>query len=247
MRCLIFAKRNIIELIRTPLNLFFTVLFPVVMFLIFQLIVFATGVTKEQVPMFNVENLVVSISVFSFAFLALNVSMIIAKDRETSFQSRLMVSPMRPIDFLVGYLLPQILLALVQTVLMFVLGVIFGLKITISIIPTLFSLFVISVFYICLGLIIGSIFTDKSSAGVSSILVNVTAIFGGMFFPLADGTFKTVLSFFPFLPTIAFGQGVLNGITENLLQYGLTVLGYLIITLVISVLIFYNRIKKGNK
>ncbi len=243
MKSLIFAKRNIIEYLRSPLVLFFTLAFPIAMFFIFQLIKLGTGATDQITPMFSAKNLTASIAVFSYSFISLSLSLQISKDRESSFQARLSVSPLKSVDFFLGYLIPALIITTCQTVFSFILGLCFGLKISIGLIYAFLSLILISVFYISIGLIFGSILSEKACGGVSSIVVNVTALASAMFFPLTDGAFKTVLSCMPFLPSVAIPQSFISGSYENILLYSLVFIGYFAIAICASIWIFGKILK----
>ncbi len=243
MKSLIFAKRNILEYLRTPLVTFFTLAFPIAMFLIFQIIKLGTGATDDIVPMFAVNNLTASIAVFSYSFISLSLSMQISKDRDSSFQARLSVSPLTAIHFFLGYFFPALLITISQTTLSFILGFCFGLKLSVGLLYAFLVLIFISTFYISLGLILGSILNEKACGGISSIVVNVTALFSGMFFPLTDGTFKTVLSAFPFLPSVSIPQAFINGNYDNILLYCLVFVGYLIVSVALSIWLFGKKIK----
>ena len=166
------------------------------MFFVFQTIKAGTGATDDMVPMFATNNLIPSIAVFSYTFVSLTQCTQIAKDRETAFQTRLSASPMQPKHFFWGYFLPSLVIAVVQTVICFAVGIMFGLKLTWGTLLAFFSLLLISIFYICVGIILGSILGTKSCAGVSTIFVQLTSIFSGMFFPLTDGTFKDIIKEF---------------------------------------------------
>ena len=103
MRGLLFAKRNLREILRDPLSLIFCLAFPLVMLLLFQVILL--GIPKEgvaSVPQFQIERLAPSVVVFGFSFLTLFSGMLIAKDRSTSYLDRLRTSPLRGVDFLIG-------------------------------------------------------------------------------------------------------------------------------------------------
>lgn len=243
MRSYIFAKRNFIEYLRTPLLLFFTLAFPVIMFFIFQLIKLGTGATDDMVPMFTVNNLTASIAVFSFSFVSLGLSQQISKDRESSFQARLSVSPLTSLDFFLGYLFPALMITTIQTILSFILGLCFGLTVSVNLIFAFLSLVFISVFYVSLGIILGSMLSEKASGGVSSIVIQLTALFSAMFFPLPQGTFRTVLSAFPFLPSVAIPQSFINCTYENFLLYSLVFVGYLLVAVCLSIYLFNKKIK----
>ena len=213
------------------------------MFLVFQVIKMGTGLTDQMAPMFSVKTLTVSIAVFSFTFVGLTLSLQIARDRSTALIDRLRVSPMTAIDFFLGYFLPSLSVAIIQCVFAFVVGFCFGLPLSLGVVCAFITLIVISVFYISLGVLIGSVFSEKSCGGIASIVVNVTALMGGMFFPLTDGRFKTVLSCFPFLPSIAIPQSLIYADYSNLLFYCLIIGAYMILTVTASIFVFKKKLK----
>ena len=238
MTSIVFAKRNLSEHLRNPINLFFTLAFPILMFFVFQLIKVGTGATDEIVPMFATNNLIPSIAVFSYTFVSLTQCTQIAKDRETAFQMRLSASPMQPRHFFWGYFLP-----IVQTTLCFAVGFCFGLKFTLGTFLAFLSLIPISLLYICVGIILGSVLGSKSCAGVCTIFVQLTAIFSGMFFPLTDGTFKDVLTFLPFLPSVAIPQSLIHQTSQNLGLYALVLCAYTALAFVLAHSIFRKQLK----
>lgn len=243
MTSIVFAKRNLKENLRNPINLFFTLAFPILMFFVFQLIKKGTGATDEIVPMFATNNLIPSIAVFSYTFVSLTQCTQIAKDRETAFQMRLSASPMQPRHFFWGYFLPSLAVAVVQTTLCFAVGFCFGLKFTLGTFLAFLSLIPISLFYICVGIILGSVLGSKSCAGVCTIFVQLTAIFSGMFFPLTDGTFKDVLTFLPFLPSVAIPQNLIHQTSQNLGLYALVLCAYTALAFVLAHSIFRKQLK----
>ncbi len=244
MKSLIFAKRNILEYLRSPLLLFFTLAFPVAMFFIFQIIKIGTGATDQIVPMFATNNLTASIGVFSYSFVSLSLSTQISKDRSTSFYARLSISPLKSVHFFCGYLFPSLIITLVQTAICFVLGLCFGLKVSIGLVYAFAIMIFISIFYISIGIILGSLVSEKACGGIASIIVNVTAIFSGMFFPLTTGTFKNILSCLPFLPSVAIPQAIIIGDYSNLLLYCGVFVGYTLIAVACSILAFNTKLNK---
>ena len=109
MRALTFAKRNFKEIVRDPLNLSFLFGFPIVLLLLLSAI-------QANIPvnMFAIEHLSPGIAVFGLAFMTLFSATVIAKDRKSSFMQRLYTTPMTPVDFILGYTLPLIPIALFE-------------------------------------------------------------------------------------------------------------------------------------
>ena len=104
MRVKAFAKRNLKELFRDPLTLFFGLGFPLVLLVLMNVI-------QRNVPVhiFELSTLAPGIALFGLTFLALFSGLLLARDRTTAFLARLAASPMTASDFLLGYLLPAAL------------------------------------------------------------------------------------------------------------------------------------------
>lgn len=88
MRVRAFAKRNVKELFRDPLTLFFGLGFPLVLLLLMNLI-------QRNVPVhiFELDTLAPGMAYFGLTFLALFSGLLLARDRSTSFLARLAASP----------------------------------------------------------------------------------------------------------------------------------------------------------
>jgi ABC-2 type transport system permease protein len=89
MRYIPFASRNIKEIARDPINLFFGLGFPLV--LLFLLTAIQSNI---PVDLFEIQNLAPGIAVFGLSFIALFSGTLISKYRSTSFLTRLFASPM---------------------------------------------------------------------------------------------------------------------------------------------------------
>lgn len=99
MRLTAFASRNTKEILRDPLTFCFGLGFPVVLLLLLSAINSAIP-EQAQMTMFNIDKLTPGITVFGMSFISLFSSMLIAKDRTTSFMMRLFTSPLKAHDLL---------------------------------------------------------------------------------------------------------------------------------------------------
>lgn len=249
MRALAFANRNLKEIIRDPLSLIFNLAFPVVLLLIFQLI--TSGMPEEaleQVYQFKIERLAPNIAMFSFSFITLFAGMLISKDRTTSFLARLKTSPLKSSEFLLGYTLPMIPIAFVQIVLCYGVSCIFGLEITGNLMLTFIGLIPIALLFIALGLLFGTICNDKAIGGISSIVINVAAIFGGIFMPLdtLGKTVKTIAYIFPFANSSRMVNCIMSGDYTDFWKSFAIVMAYLVVTVVLSIIIFKKKINSDK-
>ena len=136
MRIVLFAKGNMKEILRDPVNFFFGLGFPLILLVLLSVINSAIPPEANN-PMFAIENLAPGLAMFGTAFLALFAGMLLSKDRTSSFLMRLFTSPMTSLDFILGYTLPMLIMALVQAAITLLAAGIAGLEITIYILPAI--------------------------------------------------------------------------------------------------------------
>ena len=118
-RVLTLTKRNLKEIIRDPISLIFIIGLPLLMEVLFYLIF------HELTSQFEMKYLAPGIVVFSQAFLSLFIGLLISIDRTTSFLTRLFVSKAKSYEFILSYALALIPIVLVQSILFFLVGIIF--------------------------------------------------------------------------------------------------------------------------
>jgi len=209
MRARAFAKRNIKELLRDPLTLFFGLGFPLVLLVLMNVIQ-----RNVPVPIFELNTLAPGIALFGLTFLALFSGLLLARDRSTSFLSRLAASPMTAADFLLGYLLPLLPMAVGQSVICLLAAVALGLPASWNLLAVVASLAPSALLFISLGLLCGTLFNDKQVGGVcGAILTNVTAWLAGIWFDLSlvGGAFQKVAYVLPFVHGAEGAKAALAG------------------------------------
>ena len=242
MRMLTFAKRNTKEIIRDPLTVCFGLGFPLVLILLLSAIQ-----ANVPVPLFEIEHLTPGITVFGLSFMTLFSATLIAKDRGSSLLQRLYTTPLTPIDFILGYTLPIVPFAVAQSIICYIVAVILGLDITVNILFAVLFIIPISVFFIALGLLFGSILTDKQVGGIcGALLTNLSAWLSGTWFDLelVGGVFKKIAYALPFVHAVEMERAVLAGDFANIFPSLWWVLGYAALALVIAVLLFLRQMKK---
>lgn len=243
MRMLNFAKRNFKELIRDPLSLVFEIALPLFLLFIFQ---------QFNIPSDNyrLENFTPSIILFGFSFITLFTATLVAKDRTSSFLIRLGTSPMKPSDYILGYILSLLPIVLIQNILFFSAAVIMGLEFSINIILTILVSMVISIFFISLGILIGSLVSEKGTGGLGSIVVQLVCFTSGMYFPRdsIDGFFEILCGILPFGACLNIIQGTLHNDFSILTPADIVVfLIYFIVILLLSIIVFKKRMISDNK
>ena len=242
MKILTFAKRNTKEILRDPLNLAFGLGFPLVLILLLSVIQ-----ANIPVALFEIDHLTPGITVFGLSFMTLFSATLISKDRSSSFLQRLYTTPMTPLDFILGYTLPIIPIAVMQSVICYVVALILGLKITVNILLALALIIPVAILFIALGLLFGSILTDKQVGGIcGALLTNLSAWLSGIWFDLelVGGAFKKIAYALPFVHAVEMERAALSGVFGEILPHLLWVLGYSIIILALAVLLFLRQMKK---
>ena len=190
MRSLAFAKRTIKEILRDPLSYIFCLGFPMVMLVIMS-IVDKSIPAQANMTVFHIENLGPGIAYFGLTFIMLFTGIQVSKDRSTALILRLYASPMKPIDYIIGYTLPVCLLAVVQMTICYVASVIIGFctGYTFSaggILLSMLALLPSMLLFIGIGFLFGSVVNEKATPGLCSIIITVTGMIGGIWMDI-DG------------------------------------------------------------
>lgn len=242
MRLLTFANRNTKEILRDPLTLFFGLGFPLVLILLLSAIQ-----ANIPVKLFEIQHLTPGITVFGLAFVTLFSATIIAKDRGSSLLQRLYTTPLTPLDFILGYTLPMIPISVAQCVVCYIAAIVLGLDITINILYAVVCIIPVSVLYIALGLLCGSILNDKQVGGIcGALLTNLSAWLSGVWFDLdlVGGAFKNISYALPFVHAVDMERAMLAGDFLGIFPHLWWVLGYAAVLLVLAVLMFLRQMKK---
>ena len=242
MRMLTFANRNAKEILRDPLTLFFGLGFPLVL-------IFLLSAIQANVPvsLFEIEHLAPGITVFGLSFMTLFSATLIAKDRGSSLLQRLYTTPLTPMDFILGYTLPIVPFAVAQSVICYAVAACLGLEITVNILIAVLFMIPVSVFFIALGLLFGSILSDKQVGGIcGALLTNLSAWLSGVWFDLelVGGVFKKIANALPFVHAVEMERAIVRGDFADILPHLWWVLGYSVAAIAVAVLLFLKQMKK---
>ena len=254
-----FFKRNLKEVLRDSIIYVFCLLFPVAMLLLFNLINSFSG---GNTPTFELKSIVPGVITFSYSFITLTLSLLISKDRQTSFLKRLYSSPMKSSDFIFGYAIVGVIIGFLQTVVCVVTGGAIALFsgaefISFSgILLLIVTQLPILIFSVFLGVIMGTLFNDKSAPGITSVLISASGILGGSWMPIETmGGFETFARFLPFYPSVYLGRVATSAINAYGVVYEfnafavislVTVLLYTAVAVALSIIIFKNSMVSDN-
>lgn len=242
MRMLTFAKRNALEILRDPLNLFFGLGFPVVLILLLSIIQ-----ANIPVSLFEIDHLTPGVTVFGLSFITMFSSVIIAKDRGSALLQRLYTTPLTPLDFILGYTLPMLPISLAQSAVCYLVALPLGLTPSVNILYALAMIIPVALLYIAMGLLFGSILTDKQAGAVcGSILTNLSAWLSGIWFDLelVGGVFKKIAYALPFVHAVEMERALISGDFAGIFPHLWWVLGYTAVLLALAVLLFLRQMKK---
>ena len=243
MRMLTFANRTFKEIIRDPLTVAFGLGFPLVVLLLLTAIQ-----ANVPVALFELDKLTPGICVFGLSFVSLFSAMLISKDRETSLQRRLFTTPLTAADFLLGYSLPMLPISVLQSVICNIAALILGLKPTVGILWTLLFLLPAALLYIAIGLLCGSLLTDKQVGGIcGALLTNLTAWLSGVWFDvsLMGKVFKKIADALPFIHAVELERAALAGDISAAVHELPIVLGYAVILSAVGIAVFTKKMKEN--
>ena len=241
MKLLAFSVRNTKEIVRDPLNIAFGLGFPVVLLLMLSAIQ-----ANIPVSIFEIQHITPGIAVFGLSVLTLFTATLVSRDRESALAKRLYTTPLSALDFILGYTIPIIPLALGETAVCFLLGMILGLAPSWNILLCMLSILPTAFLFIALGLLFGSFLGVKQVGGIcGALLTNLSAWLSGIWFDieLVGGVFKKIAELLPFLHAVELERAVLVG-TDGIFTHILWVLGYAVVIFALAVFLFYRQMKK---
>lgn len=242
MRLLTFSSRNAKEILRDPLNVAFSLGFPVILLFLMS----AIG-ANAPVSIFEIETLTPGITVFGLSFMTLFSATLIARDRETALLQRLYTTPLTSADFIFGYVLPILPIAVAQCALCYIAAVMLGLTWSVYIVYAVLLIIPVSLLFIALGLLFGSILNTKQVGGICGALLTIlTAWFSGAWFDISliGGVFERLANILPYIHAVALEKAVLAGNFSGIFPHIWWIVCYGAVALAAAVLLFLRQMKK---
>lgn len=237
MRFASLANRNFKEIYRDWISLTLGIGLPALLLIVFMLIQ-----KRLPVDIYAAKSLTPAVIVFSFAFLNIFSAIVLAKDRDTAFLTRLLVSPLKSRDYILAYSLPFFPVALLQIIVGYIIGIIFGLDPTVSMITSLVVLIPTAIIFIGLGLMIGSLFSVKQAPGIGTLVIITSSFLGGawMDLKLIGGAFEKIGYALPFAHAIDATREIIAGADfSSILPNLIWVVGYAVLFYLLGVIAFW--------
>lgn len=242
MRMLTFSGRTWKEILRDPINLGFGLGFPVVLILLLSAIQ-----ANVPVSMFEIESLAPGMTVFGLSFITLFSATLLAKDRDSALLQRLYTTPLTASDFIFGYTLPLLPMAIAQGIVCFAVAIPLGLSVTAGILRAVLAGIPAAVLFIALGLLCGSVFNVKQVGGIcGALLTNLTAWLSGIWFDLelVGGAFKKIAELLPFMHAVKAEQMAYSGNLGGIWEHLAWVAGYAVLFTALAVFAFLRQMNR---
>jgi len=253
MRSLVFCSRNRKEILRDPLSYIFCLGFPIVMFLIMTVV--NQSISKEApMQIFHIENLAPGMTVFGLTFVMLFNCIQVSKDRSTAFLVRMYISPLKPKEYVAGYLIPLILLSYLQMILIYIAAMIIaactGATLSIGgIVLSMICLFPSVILFASLGMMFGTILNEKAAPGACSIIISAAGMLGGIWMDVESigGFLKQLCIVLPFYHAASAARAALQGEYSKLPVPILITSAYAIVIFIVAAVVFHSRMQKDLK
>lgn len=244
MKIISLSSRNIKEIYRDPVSMLLGFGMPLALLILFSSI-------NKRVPLeiFSPQSMTPGIIVFCFTFLIMFSAILLAKDRQTAFLTRLFTTPLKSTDFIFSYMLPFLPLSLVQVVVCLIVGLFMGAHFTNVLLATLIFLLVATI-CVSIGMILGSLLTLNQVSGIGSLLITLIALLSGAWIDLKmiGGFLKNLGYVLPFAHAVDASRNLLMGssFSEVLTNFYIILL-YTIVLVILAILSFRWRMTKGTK
>ena len=249
MKSIVFANRNFKELVRDPLSWIFCLGFPIVMLAIMTVI--NNSIPAEAgMTLFEIESLAPGIMIFGLTFVMLFACLLIAGDRGEAFLLRIFTSPMKSSDYIMGYIIPLIVLCFGQVVITLAASLILALasgdKLSIpnmlfSVVTAIPSMFM----FIGFGLLFGTLFNKNAAPGLSSIIISFSGILGGIWMDVdtIGGTLADICKALPFYHCVKSARLAFGGdFSGSMCESGI-VLIWAVVVVAVSIIVFKKKMR----
>lgn len=250
MRGLVFSKRTAKEILRDPLTFIFCLGFPIFMLVIMTIV--NKSISKEAaMRIFQMDYLAPGIVLFGFTFIMQFTCLQVSKDRCSSFLLRLYASPMKPLDFIIGYTFPVLGIAFLQSIVTFAAAFVVagfaGETLSVfSVIVCIPVLLPAALLFMGMGMLFGTLLNEKAGPGICSVMITAACLLGGIWMDVdaLGGIIKKVSHAFPFYHAVEAARMAVSGHFEKVWKPCLIVAAFAAAFYLLAVFVFKNRMQK---
>ncbi|MCI6019010.1 MAG: ABC transporter permease [Clostridiales bacterium] len=250
MKFMALASKNQKELLRDPLSYIFCIGFPLIMLVIMS-IVNQSIPDEAHMVIFDIHHLPAGIAVFGLTFIMLFTALLLSKDRSQALLIRLYTSPLTAADYILGYMTPVLIIAVLQMCITFASSCVIALIADDSLNVGLLLVSVIgllpsAVLYIGLGFIFGSLLSDKSAPAICSIFISAAGMLGGIFMDIESlgGIFFKICRLLPFYHSVKAARSIVLKDYQSALSPIIVTIIYAAAVIIIAAIIFKKQMKR---
>jgi len=157
---------------------------------------------------------------------------------------RLFASPLSSSNFILGYTLPLIPMAIAQSAICFIAAFVLGMLVTVNVLLAMVVLIPAALLFIGIGLLAGSLLNDKQVGGIcGALLTNLSAWLSGTWFDLnlVGGAFKTIAYALPFVHAVNAAKAALAGNFSAIFPDLWWVIGYAVVIIALAIFAFKRK------
>ena len=136
---------------------------------------------------------------------------------------------------------------MLQAVVSYIAAMVLGLDFSPYILLSVVFVIPISLLYIGIGLLCGSLLTDKQVGGIcGALLTNLSAWLADIWFDIetVGGVFSGIAHALPFVHAVEMQRAVIAGNLAGIFPHAIWVLGYAAVTYIAAVIVFLRQMKK---
>lgn len=228
------GKRNLKEIYRDHVQLAFLLGIPVAIML-----VFGTAFPEEHFNFYASGTVV-----FGLMILITTAAAMIAADRERGLLARMLTTPAKPWDFILGYSLPFIPVLIVSILIYLGVGMAMGLTIVGNVGHAFLVFFLVGLCSIGIGMIVGTLVKSERQAPICWVFIVPIAMISGAWYPVEHmpSAVESVAGALPFKPAIDTARSVVWGASFSAIapdSYRL--IGWAVVVLMAGILLFRRR------
>lgn len=235
------ALRNLKEIYRDPVSVLLGILLPLSL-----LILFSSMQKRIPLELFKPQYLTPGIIVFSFAFLIMFAAVLLAKDKQSAFLVRLFTTPLKTHDYIQSYIYPFIPIALCQIIICLIVGTILGATF-VNFFLSLVLFLLTALASVCMGVVLGALFSVNQVSGIGSVLITAIGLFGGAWMDLKmiGGVFETIGYALPFAHAVDASKALLSGAQFAEIAHNfIVVIIYCVASFLLAILSFRRTMKR---
>ena len=155
--------------------------------------------------------------------------------------------PLRSVDFILGYMLPILPIAMGQTLVCYLFACFLGLTVSIHVVYAVLGIIPMAIFNIALGLLCGSVLGVKQVGGIcGALLTNLSAWLSGVWFDLelVGGFLQRLANVLPFVHGAEWEKALFQGDFQAAAAHLVPVVLYSVLITAAAVLCFLGQMKK---